>query len=87
MMADIYDCRIEKLNVLEEATSMGAAVIGGVACGAFKDFDVIGQFIRVDDVVVPNPAHQAAYRRMMPIFEKCYQSLVDVYEDLSSQPI
>jgi len=84
MMADIYDCRIEKLNVLEEATSMGAAVIGGVACGAFKDFDVIGQFIHVDDVVVPNPAHQAVYRRMMPIFEKCYQSLVDVYEDLSS---
>ena len=83
MMADIYDCRIEKLNVLEEATSMGAAVIGGVASGAFHDFDVIRQFIRVDDVAVPNPTHQAVYRRMMPIFEKCYHALLDVYEDLS----
>ena len=83
MMADIYGCRIEKLNVLEEATSMGAAVIGGVAVGMFPGFDVIERFIRVDDVVYPNPANQAVYRRLMPIFEKCYHALVDVYEDLA----
>jgi xylulokinase len=83
MMADIYDCRIERPNYLEEATSMGAAVIGGVACGAFADFDVIGRFLRTEDVVEPNPAHQAVYRRLMPIFEKCYDSLVGVYDDLA----
>jgi len=83
MMADIYDCRIEKLNYLEEATSMGAAVVGGVAAGVFSDFDVIERFVRVDDVVEPNPENQAVYRRMMPIFEKCYDALVDVYEDLA----
>jgi len=83
MMADIYDCRIEKLNYLEEATSMGAAVVGGVAAGVFADFDVIERFVRVDDVVQPNPQNQAVYRRMMPIFEKCYDALVDVYEDLA----
>jgi len=86
MMADIYDCRIEKLNVLEEATSMGAAVIGGVAAGVFKDFEVVHRFIRVDDVVHPNPAHQAVYRKMMPIFEKSYHALVDVYDDLAALP-
>jgi xylulokinase len=84
MMADMYDCRIEKLNYLEEATSMGAAVIGGVAAGVFPDFDVIRRFIRVEEVVEPNPANQAVYRKMMPIFEKCYQALVDVYQDLSA---
>ena len=62
MMADIYDCRIEKLNFLEEATSMGAAVIGGVAAGVFASFDVIERFVRVDDVTAPNPANQAVYR-------------------------
>jgi xylulokinase len=83
MMADIYDCRIEKPNYLEEATSMGAAVIGGVACGAFPGFDVIDRFLRVVDVVEPNRANQAVYRRLMPIFERCYQSLVGVYDDLA----
>jgi xylulokinase len=84
MMADVYDCRVEKLNYLEEATSMGAAVIGGVAVGAFPDFDVIDRFVRVDDVVYPEPANQAVYRRMLPIFESCYHALVDVYEDLAA---
>ena len=84
MMADMYDCRIEKLNYLEEATSMGAAVIGGVAAGVYPDFDVIHRFIHTDEVVEPNPANQAVYRKMMPIFEKCYHALVDVYEDLAA---
>ncbi len=53
MMADVYGCRIESLNYLEEATSMGAAVIGGVAAGMFKDFDVIHRFIRVDHTATP----------------------------------
>ncbi len=83
MMADIYDCRVEKPNYLEEATSMGAAVVGGVAVGAFRDFDVIGRFLRIDDVVYPNPANQEVYRRLGPIFERCYESLVGVYDDLA----
>lgn len=83
IMADIYDCPIAKLNYLEEATSMGAAVIGGVAAGVFPDFGVIERFIRVDDVTYPNPANQAAYRKLMPIFEKCYHALAPVYEDLA----
>ena len=83
MLADMYDCPIAKLNYLEEATSMGAAVIGGVAAGVFQDFDVIERFIRVDEVVHPNPANQQVYRKMLPIFEKCYHALVDVYADLA----
>ena len=83
MMADIYDCPIESLNFLEEATSMGAAVIGGVAVGLFKDFEVIHRFIKVDHVSTPNPANQQHYRQMMPLLEKSYQALVPVYEDLA----
>jgi xylulokinase len=83
ILADVYGCPIQKLNVLEEATSMGAAVVGGVAAGVFDSFDVIDRFVHVDDVVVPNPANQAVYERITPIFERCYQSLVDVYEDLA----
>ena len=83
MMADIYNCKIQKLSVLEEATSMGAAVTGGVAAGVFDGFDVIERFIEVDAVHEPNPEANAAYERMKPIFEKSYHALIDVFEDLS----
>jgi len=83
MMADIYDCPVESLNFLEEATSMGAAVIGGVAVGMFDDFEVIHRFIKVDHISTPNPANQQRYRQMMPLLEKSYRALVPVYDELA----
>jgi len=84
MMADVYNCRIDKLNVLEEATSMGAAVTAGVAAGVFENFDVIDRFVSVDSSHEPDPTAAAAYDKIKPIFEKSYHALVDVYEDLAA---
>jgi xylulokinase len=84
MMADIYGCPVQSLNYLEEATSMGAAVIGGVAAGLFDGFEVIDRFVHVDQTAVPDAEQQKVYCRLMPVFEKAYRSLVGVYEDLAS---
>jgi xylulokinase len=83
MMADVYGCPVQSLNFLEEATSMGAAVIGGVAAGVFRDFDVIHRFVRVDRTTRPNPESREIYRKLMPVFEHAYRSLVDVYEEMA----
>lgn len=83
IMADVYGCPVQSLNFLEEATSMGAAVIGGVAAGVFPDFDVIHRFVRVDQTAAPGAENQRLYARLMPIFEKTYRSLVEVYDDLA----
>jgi xylulokinase len=84
MMADIYDCTIDTLNVQEEATSMGAAVIGGVAAGLLPDFEVINRFITVVDTVEPNREHQKCYKQLQPIFEQTYVALKDVYANLAA---
>lgn len=84
IMADVYECPIHKLNVLEEATSMGAAVIGGVASGMFDDFSAIERFIRVDDIIEPIASNVAVYRRLLPVFDQCYDALVPVYDELVS---
>jgi xylulokinase len=84
IMADAYDCRIESLNMLEEATSMGAAVIGGIAAGLFKDFDVIHRFIAVQNSATPIAANRDSYRRRRAILEKAYHGLEGVYEDLAA---
>ncbi len=84
IMADIYDANILKPNYLEEATSMGAAIIGGVGAGVFKDFDVIDRFMKIESTQKPDQERQKIYQKMKPIFEKCYHALVDVYEDLAA---
>lgn len=83
MMADIYDARILKPNYLEEATSMGAAIIGGVGVGAFQDFNVVDRFIKIESECLPNRENQRQYQKMMPIFDKCYYALEEIYQDLA----
>lgn len=84
IMADVYDAPIEKLNVLEEATSMGAAVCGGVAMGAFEDFSAVERFVRVEETVEPIPENRALYEKLYPIFDEAYFALCDVYDKLAA---
>lgn len=82
LMADIYRRPILRPRFLEEATSMGAAIAGGVGVGLFDSFDVVDQFIEIIDRHEPNPATQEAYERLFPIFQATYEALVPIYDQL-----
>lgn len=83
IMADIYGMPVQRLAILEEATSMGAAVAGGVGVGLYKDFSISEQMNQIAEVVQPDPAAQKAYEKVYPIFEACYKQLLPVYDMLS----
>jgi xylulokinase len=80
--ADVFDCPVESLNYLEEATSMGAAVIGGVAAGIFPDFGVIDRFVQVRDRALPDAGRHALYAAITPVFEHAYRALKEVHSEL-----
>ncbi|MDR3199446.1 MAG: xylulokinase [Planctomycetaceae bacterium] len=82
MMADIFGAKIQRPNFLEEATSIGAAIIGGVGAGIFKDFNVIEQFLRTEEILQPNPEKEKSYKKIRPLFDKAYYSLVGLFDDL-----
>lgn len=82
IMADIYNAKVIVPNVLEEAGSMGAAVIGGIGVGLYKDFDVINQFIEINSVHTPNPEAVLAYQPVKEIFDDCYYALKDVFSKM-----
>lgn len=84
IMADIYGIPVLKPNYLEEATSMGAAVTGGVGVGVFSDFSVINKFIEITDVQRPDKDRKKTYEAMKPIFEESYNSLVKVYDMMAA---
>lgn len=85
MMANVYNARIKVPALLEEATSMGAAVTGGVGVGVFKDFTAIDQMLEIRQTIEPDPAAVAAYQPVKETFELCYQSLLPVYEHMAAQ--
>lgn len=83
IFADIYDMKILRLNYLEEATSIGAAVTAGVGIGVLSGFEEVNKFVYVDTVDEPIAKNVARYKNMQPIFDKTYVDLVDVFEDLA----
>jgi xylulokinase len=82
IMADIYGLPTYRMAILEEATSMGAAMAGGVGVGLFPDFSVSQQMNPVAEMFEPDPKAQQVYQQIYPIFEACYQALVPVYEQI-----
>jgi xylulokinase len=80
MMANVYGMPVHRLSILEEATSMGAALAGGVGVGLYPDFSMSETMNQVAETIQPDPEVQAAYDRLYPIFEAAYQALVPVYD-------
>lgn len=83
IMADIYELPVLKPNYLEEATSMGAAITGGVGVGVFPNFDVVDRFIEIETRQTPIEENSAVYAKIKPIFDASYHALVGVYEQMA----
>ena len=84
IMADIYGMPVQRLAILEEATSMGAALVGGVGVGLYPSFDMIHQMNAVAATIMPDQSAQAIYERMMPVFNRLYDALEPVYDDIAA---
>jgi xylulokinase len=83
VMANIYGMPVHRLAVLEEATSMGAALAGGIGVGLYKDFSMAKTMNRVVEVIEPNATAQATYQKIYPIFEAAYHALIPIYDMLA----
>jgi xylulokinase len=84
IFADVYGMDVVRLRYLEEATSIGAAVIAGVASGELSGFEDYRLFNQVHSRKHPAPENVALYRKMKEIFEKSYRSQLEIYEDLQN---
>lgn len=83
IMADIYNARIKVPSLLEEGSSMGAAVIAGVGTGIFKDFTAIDRFINIESVHTPDSGAVEAYGSVKEAFETCYFALEDAFKKMA----
>ena len=83
IMADIYNKPILRPALLEEATSLGAALAGGIGVGLFKDFSVAEELTPIVDTTYPNLSNKPVYDKLYDIFNHAYQAFVPLYEELA----
>lgn len=85
ILADIWQKNIFVPTYLEEATSMGAAVCGGVGIGAFSDFSVVEHFNPVMDKIIPDKNNTMIYEKMYEAFNDAYNALSYVFPSISTK--
>jgi xylulokinase len=83
ILSDIWQKQLVVPAYTEEATSLGAAVCGGVGIGAFKDFSVIHTFNKPVKTINPDAGLASRYEELFRIFNQTYDSLTDVYRKLA----
>ena len=77
--ADIFDTTVLVPQYLEEANSMGAAVIAGVGCGIYSDFTAIDRFVRNTEQIEPDPEARKIYAPIREKYENLYQALKPLF--------
>ena len=82
MLADVYGLPISRPRLLAEATSLGAAVAGGVGVGLLADFTDVDRFIEIVQRHQPEPRAQMAYEHLFPVFRRAYDALRPVFDYL-----
>lgn len=83
ILADIWQKTLLVPQYLEEATSMGAAICGGVGIGVFQNFKVIHRFNPVKSEIQPRPEYKEIYDKLYNIFNKAYDAMMPIYRELS----
>jgi xylulokinase len=83
ILSDILEKPVVRLNFIEEATSVGAAIAGGIGVGVFASIEDAAKLVKIKDEISPTAGHFPIYRRRFEIFKRIYEQLVDVFSQLA----
>lgn len=84
-MADIYEKPIVRPVLLAEATSMGAALAGGIGVGMFPDFNLAESLTPIVDQVDPDLVNKPIYDHLYDIFNQAYDAFEPLFEKLTEK--
>jgi len=86
ILADVYGLPLLLPRLLSEATSLGAAIAGGVGVGLYSDYSVASEFIQVGEAEQPDPAAQAQYDAIYDLFLDAYSGIEPLFARLAALP-
>jgi xylulokinase len=76
IFADVWGVHVTRRNLVDEATALGAAIVGGVGVGIFDDFGVAGGFSEALTTYHPDRTRHKRYEgHHYSLFMEAYQRL------------
>jgi xylulokinase len=83
IFADVWRRTLEVPRYLEEATSIGAAICGGIGVGAYADFSVAEKLNPPVKVIEPDAEKSDIYDKLYEVFRDAYTQLKPIYKSLA----
>lgn len=81
ILADMLGISLRHLTVSD--SSLGSAMLAGVAAGAFPDFrEAAGVCGKVESVTRPDPEAGARYTKLYPLYRRVHDALAPVYQQM-----
>jgi xylulokinase len=68
IFADVFNSRILKTNIDQDAAALGAAAVAAVGCGFWPNFDRIDEIHKTVELVEPNMENNQKYEKLLPVF-------------------
>jgi xylulokinase len=84
ILADVFNLPILRPRLLVEATSLGAAIAGGIGVSLYPDYSIAEQLVQVEAGEEPRPESAARYEELYQVFKRTYDSLAGIYEDIAA---
>jgi xylulokinase len=83
VLADVWGVPVRRRSLVEEANSLGAAVIGAVAVGLLDGFDRAAEFSDVVRTFSPDDARHSRYERRYAEFLEAYRLLEPLFDRIT----
>jgi len=83
ILADAFGLPILLPGLTAEATSLGAAIAGGVGVGLYHDYAVARRLIPVHGAEQPDPATMARYDELVALYAETYRALEPIFAKLA----
>ncbi len=84
ILADALGVPIRLPALTAEATSLGAAIAGGVGVGLYSDFDVADRLIPVHEAEKPHAPTVARYEALCALYGETYRALEPIFARLAA---
>ncbi|MEK3643977.1 FGGY-family carbohydrate kinase [Aeribacillus sp. FSL M8-0235] len=79
MLADLFGVTIRIPKILDETTSMGAAVAGGVGVGLLKDLTAAKAWCVEAESFEPDQHNHQSYQTALKAFEQVYKQVEPIF--------
>lgn len=85
ILADVYDKNIVLTNIGQEAAAFGAAAVGAVGIGVWKDFNKVDEIIKQINISKPNKTNVKQYREILKRFKYLIERTGEINEFLATK--